>query len=404
MSEQGSVGRALRVGVLFGGRSGEHEVSLASARNVMEALERAGHTVVPLGITPQGQWLTHSDPMHQLADGTYSALASPEMSIHGHLPIPVNGSASANGQQRNGAYTSEQHTQLARAHNTWSLLPQATQQAPLPEIDIIFPVLHGTYGEDGTVQGLLEMANMPYVGCGVLASAVAMDKVVAKQLFAQAGLRQTAYHVIMRREWQRRPAQCLDRIEANFAYPLFVKPANLGSSVGVSKAHDREELGAALDLACQYDRKILVEAAVANARELEVSVLGNDDPLVSVAGEVVPGHEFYDYTAKYLDESSKLLIPAAIDAALLAEIQAMAKLAFQVADCTGLARVDFLLDGQSQVLYLNEINTMPGFTQSSMYPKLWEASGLSYPALVDRLLALALERHEDRACNSTVRH
>lgn len=422
MGEKSNVERALRVGVLFGGRSGEHEVSLASARNVMEALERAGHSVVPIGITPQGHWLTNSDPMQQLTTGDYATVpaaidngrsngAKPHhngeqnsLSIPDHTPLPGNGSASAQGQQRDGAYTSGSTIQLASAYNTWSLLPQATHQTPLPEIDIIFPVLHGTYGEDGTVQGLLEMASLPYVGCGVLASAVAMDKVVSKQLFAQAGLKQTDYQVVMRRKWQKQPAEVLQDVETHLRYPLFVKPANLGSSVGVSKAHNRNELQQALDVACEYDRKLLVEAAVPNARELEVSVLGNDEPMVSLAGEVVPGHEFYDYTAKYLDESSKLIIPAEIDEGLLQQLQTMAKVAFQVADCSGLARVDFLLDNETGLLYLNEINTLPGFTQSSMYPKLWEASGLSYPMLVDRLLTLALERHEDKAQNSTVRH
>jgi D-alanine-D-alanine ligase len=393
MDQQSTVGRALRVGVLFGGRSGEHEVSLASARNVMDALAKAGHTVVPIGITPQGRWLTQQDPMRQLTGEQ----------IPVHTPLPVDVAVLANGEQRNGAYAHEPLAHAASAYNTWSLLPQATPQAPLPEIDIIFPVLHGTYGEDGTVQGLLEMANLPYVGCGVLASAVAMDKATAKQLFAQAGLRQVAWQVVLRRQWQQQPAAVVETIEAAFPYPLFVKPANLGSSVGVSKAANRDDLVAALDLACRYDRKVLVEAAVSNAREIEVSVLGNDDPIVSVAGEVVPGHEFYDYAAKYLDDSSKLLIPAAIDAALLAEVQAMALKAFAIVDGAGLARVDFLLDDQRGTLYLNEINTMPGFTRSSMYPKLWEASGLSYPALVDRLLALALERYADKLQNSTTR-
>ena len=393
MSQQGSARRSLRVGVLFGGRSGEHEVSLASARNVMEALEKAGHTVVPLGITPQGHWLTQNDPMHQLTGESLSV----------HTPSQGSGSLVANGQQRNGAYAHENDSHAASAYNTWSLLPQATQQAPLPEIDIVFPVLHGTYGEDGTVQGLLEMANLPYVGNGVLSSAVAMDKAIAKQLFAQAGLRQAVHAVVMRRDWQRTPASTLAELEASLTYPLFVKPANLGSSVGVSKTRDQSALATALDLACRYDRKVIVEAVVPNAREIEVSVLGNDDPIVSVAGEVVPGHEFYDYAAKYLDESSQLIIPAKIGTELLEQVQRMAITAFKVADCSGLARADFLLDDTTQTLYLNEINTMPGFTQSSMYPKLWEASGLSYPRLVDRLLTLALERYGDQQQNCTVR-
>jgi len=367
----------LRVGVLFGGRSGEHEVSLASARNVMDALRKAGHTVVPMGITPQGHWLTTGDPLALLTGETTAA--SP-------TPVTLNG------------HHAEEEDRAA-----WALLPQTSKEAPLPTIDLIFPVLHGPYGEDGTVQGLLEMANLPYVGSGVLASAVAMDKAIAKQLFAQAGLRQAPYTVVMRQAWQSEPASILVKIEREFAYPVFVKPANLGSSVGVSKAHDRSELSTALTLASRYDRKILVEMAVPNAREIEVSVLGNDEPIVSVPGEIVPGREFYDYAAKYLDDSSQLLIPAPIDAALTAEVQAMARLAYQTVDGAGLARVDFLLDDANQTVYLNEINTMPGFTRISMYPKLWEASGISYPDLVNRLLELALERHADRLQNLTSR-
>ena len=367
----------LRVGVLFGGRSGEHEVSLASARNVMDALRKAGHTVVPMGITPQGHWLTTGDPLALLTGETTAA--SP-------TPVTLNG------------HHAEEEDRAA-----WALLPQTSKEAPLPTIDLIFPVLHGPYGEDGTVQGLLEMANLPYVGSGVLASAVAMDKAIAKQLFAQVGLRQAPYTVVMRQAWQSGPASILVKIEREFAYPVFVKPANLGSSVGVSKAHNRNELSTAVTLASRYDRKILVEMAVPNAREIEVSVLGNDEPIVSVPGEIVPGREFYDYAAKYLDDSSQLLIPAPIDAALTAEVQAMARLAYQTVDGAGLARVDFLLDDANQTVYLNEINTMPGFTRISMYPKLWEASGISYPELVNRLLELALERHADRLQNLTSR-
>jgi D-alanine-D-alanine ligase len=365
----------LRVGVLFGGRSGEHEVSLASARNVMDALRKAGHTVVPMGITPQGHWLTTGDPLALLTGETTAA-----------SPVTLNGH---HAEEKDGA--------------AWALLPQTSKEAPLPTIDLIFPVLHGPYGEDGTVQGLLEMANLPYVGSGVLASAVAMDKAVAKQLFAQAGLRQTPYTVVMRPAWQSEPDNILAKIEREFAYPVFVKPANLGSSVGVSKAHNRNELITAVTMASRYDRKILVEMAVPNVREIEVSVLGNDEPIISIPGEIVPGREFYDYEAKYLDDSSQLMIPAPIDAALTAEVQAMARLAYQTVDGAGLARVDFLLDDASQLVYLNEINTMPGFTRISMYPKLWEASGISYPDLVNRLLELALERHADRLQNLTSR-
>lgn len=367
--------QSYRVGVLFGGRSGEHEVSLASARNVVEALHKAGHTVVPIGITPQGRWLTNGSAVAQLTGERLAALPAALTELPGQLS-PT---------------------------DSWALLPQATPDAPLPALDVIFPVLHGTYGEDGTVQGLLEMAGLPYVGGGVLASAVAMDKAVAKQLFAQAGLRQTDFQVILRRQWQQDPDAFGSALEERFGYPCFVKPANLGSSVGVSKAHTRAELQAGIELAARYDRKILVEKAVPYARELEVSVLGNDDPIVSLPGEVVPSNEFYDYAAKYLDGKSQSIIPAAIAPKLAREIQMMALVAWRAADCSGLARVDFLLDDATQTLYLNEINTMPGFTRFSMYPQMWEASGISYPELVDRLIALALERHQDRLQNVTTR-
>jgi D-alanine-D-alanine ligase len=365
--------RSYRVGVLFGGRSGEHEVSLASARNVIEALNQAGHTVVPIGISPQGHWLTNGAALAQL---TGESVAS-------------------------GVHALVEATQGAA--NTWALLPQAMADAPLPTIDVIFPVLHGTYGEDGTVQGLLEMANLPYVGSGVLASALGMDKAVAKQLFAHAGLRQADFRVVLRKNWQQHAENVLDSLEAHFAYPCFVKPANLGSSIGISKVRNRQELAAGLTYAARYDRKLVVEEAVAHVREIEVSVLGNEDPLISIPGEIVPGNEFYDYAAKYLDDNSQLLIPALIEPALVQEAQEMALLAYRTLDCTGLARVDFLLNDLSKTLYLNELNTMPGFTRHSMYPKLWEASGVRYPDLVDRLIALAVERHQDRMQNATTR-
>ena len=355
-----------RVGVLFGGRSGEHEVSLASARNVMDALRAAGHTVIPIGITIDGRWLPQPDAWQRLT-----------AKVHGEL------------------------VEQPQEEESWGLLPQAQRDQPLPEIDVVFPVLHGPYGEDGTVQGLLEMANLPYVGSGVLGSAVAMDKVVARHLFAQASLPQTAYQVVMRREWRRNPDAVVDAVELALAYPVFVKPANLGSSVGISKAQGRDQLEAALDLAARYDRKLLVEAAVPHAREIEVSVLGNDDPVASVPGEIIPSNEFYDYNAKYHDDRSQLLIPAPLDRPTLEQVQDYAVRAFKALDCDGLARVDFLLDGESGAVYLNEINTMPGFTQISMYPKLWAASGLSYAELVDRLVQLALERHAERQETST---
>ncbi len=373
----------LRVGVLFGGRSGEHEVSLASARNVMEALTQAGHEIVPLGITRAGQWLLHGEPMRVLSE---------------------RGSGGAGEQGSGGA--GEQGGRLLVSQDNWSLLPRANGADSGGALDVIFPVLHGPYGEDGTVQGLLEMANLPYVGCGVLASALAMDKAVVKQLFTAAGLPQTDYHVSTRARWQRAPEAVLDELVDELGFPLFVKPANMGSSVGVSRATSRQALAAALDVAARYDRKLVVECAVAHAREIEVSVLEtlDGDVEASVPGEIVPPADgFYDYAAKYEDDSSELLIPANLDEAQTARVREMAVRAFRAIDGSGLARVDFLLNGQSGLLYLNEVNTMPGFTRISMYPKLWAASGVDYPTLVDRLVRLALARHEDRQQNSVVR-
>jgi len=265
-------------------------------------------------------------------------------------------------------------------------------------------VLHGTFGEDGTIQGLLELAGIPYVGAGVLGSAAGMDKDVMKRLFAAAGLPIVKHVTVLRSQWEKEPKRVTKEVEAKLKYPVFVKPANLGSSVGISKAHDRKELAPAMDLAASYDRKIIIEQGVGGkkkkAREIECSVLGNDEPQASVAGEIVPIKEFYDYAAKYLDEGSELLIPAKLSKKQTKEVQGVAIAAFKAVDCSGLARVDFLLDPTSEKLYLNEINTMPGFTAISMYPKLWAASGLEYPKLIDRLLELAMERHEDKSKNT----
>lgn len=373
MNNEDVSGRPVRVGVLFGGRSSEHEVSLASAANVMDALKQAGYEIAPIGITQEGRWLTSGDPHHYLT-------------VRKETGVYLNGSAAPVEEQK----------------DAWALLPKPSKQgAPLPAVDVIFPVLHGPFGEDGTVQGLLEMANLPYVGCGVLSSAVSMDKEVARRLFAAAGLPQVEYRLVLRPQWRRDAAAVLDEVESAFPYPLFVKPANMGSSVGVTKAKDRASLGAAIENAARFDRKILVEKAVPNAREIELSVLGNDDPIASIAGEIVPGAEFYDYAAKYLDDNSDLLIPADLDADTVARLQEMAIHAFKVVEGSGLARVDFLMDRATGELYLNEINTLPGFTRISMYPKLWEASGIPYPALVDRLVKLAIERYMDRQQNST---
>jgi D-alanine-D-alanine ligase len=369
--------KQVRVGVVFGGRSSEHEVSLASAANVIAALEEAGYSVAPIGITPQGRWLTGGDPLRRLSDNAAANAALAHANgIHAHMPD---------------------------AEDSWALLPSAAREERLPAIDVIFPVLHGPYGEDGTIQGLLEMANLPYVGCGVLSSAVAMDKAVTKRLFAVEGLPQVRYRVLSRAAWQRDPEAVCDEVEEHLEYPLFVKPANLGSSVGISKAPARPALVEAVTLAAEYDRRIVVEEAVPHAREIEVSVLGNDAPIASIPGEIVPGREFYDYAAKYLEDSSQLLIPAPLSREQTEAVRAMAVRAFRAVDGSGLARVDFLLDGASGALYVNEINTLPGFTRISMYPKLWEATGIPYPDLVDRLVQLAQERYADRQQNRTDR-
>ncbi len=371
----------IRVGVLFGGKSGEHEISLLSAQTVIGALDEAGYETVRLGITKTGEWLTGADPLAQLTSGK----------------VRENGEGKM--KETDSALLAPRSTQF----------PLLEHSERLPSVDLIFPVLHGPYGEDGTVQGLLEMLEMPYVGCGVLASAVAMDKITAKALFAAAGIPQVAYRTLLRRNWvegresdsgprENRREKLLDELESAMPYPLFVKPANLGSSVGISKVRNRAELAHAIEFACRYDRKVLVEEGVHDARELEVSVLGNDEPRASVVGEVVPANEFYDYEAKYLDKGSRLLIPADIPPALADEIRLLAVRAFQALDGAGLARADFLLGADGQ-LFLNELNTMPGFTASSMYPKLWEASGVPLTELVGSLVDMALERHADRQQN-----
>ena len=377
-------GRPLRIGVVFGGRSSEHEVSLASARHVIDALAQAGHTVVPIGITPEGRWLTSKDPMKLLTQVQDAASSGADSD-----------GADSDSTASNGASSKDE---------SWALLPHHADDAPLPAIDVLWPVLHGPYGEDGTIQGMLEMANLPYVGCNVLASAVCMDKAMAKVIFAAAGLPQVPWLVVMRNHWQQSPEMVLSEVEEKLGdYPFFVKPANLGSSVGISKARNRDELSKALTLAARYDRKLLVEVAVPNAREIEVSILGNDEPIASVPGEIKPGNDFYDYAAKYLDDNSDLIIPANLNEELIERIQIMAIQAFKAVDATGLARVDFLMDRVRETVYLNEINTMPGFTRISMYPKLFEASGVSYPALADKLVKLALQRYADRQMNQTSR-
>jgi D-alanine-D-alanine ligase len=364
--------KKIRVGIIFGGKSAEHEVSINSAKNVMRALDKNKYEAIPIGIGKDGSWLTRGDPLKALTGGESSL---PQLLESGY--------------------------QIVDERSTGRELIPGTQASGLPEVDVIFPVLHGPFGEDGTVQGLLELADIPYVGAGVMASAVGMDKAAMKDLFRSHNLPTPKYLIIKRREWAMTPELAAKKIASEIGYPCFVKPANMGSSVGVHKVHAVEELAAALNDAAAYDRKIVVEYAVPNAREIECSVLGNDDPIASVAGEVVPSHEFYDYEAKYIDASSKLLIPAPIDQVVADRVRALSIQAFLALDCAGMARVDFLLARETNELYLNELNTIPGFTQISMYPKLWEASGLSYTELIDRLIDLAIERHDDKHRSKT---
>jgi D-alanine-D-alanine ligase len=368
----------IRVGVLFGGQSGEHEVSLVSARAVIDGLDREKYDVVPIGITKQGRWLAGGDALPAL-----EALADPKLLPGG----PRDELKSENETLRNiKEQTSTQSTALATIDTQFSILNAQFS------IDVIFPVLHGPMGEDGTVQGLMELAGVPYVGCGVLASAVGLDKAMMKAAFAAAELPLVPWLLVRRADWRSAGDQVVAQVEAQLRYPLFVKPANMGSSVGITKATDRDTLARGLDEAARYDRRIVVEQGV-DAREIEVSVLGNETVEASVPGEIVPSNEWYDYEAKYLGGESQILIPAPISAALAERVRAMAVRGFKAIDGAGLARVDFLLDRRTEALYINEANTMPGFTPVSMYAKMWEASGLPYGALLDRLIELAVDRH-----------
>jgi D-alanine-D-alanine ligase len=379
--------KKLRVGILFGGRSGEHEVSLLSAASVLGAIDREKFDVTPIGITKDGRWLAAGDARGLL-----------------------NGEAGAVGRRlRAGDPAATPGAKLLHEGIPTLLAPEpAAKGTSERAIDVVFPVLHGTFGEDGTIQGLFELAGIAYVGSGVLGSAAGMDKDAMKRLFAEAGLPIVKHVTLLRSDWEKTPRKAIAAVEKALKYPVFVKPANLGSSVGISKAHDRAELGPALTLAARYDRKLIVEQGVggavrrggeaARAREFEVAVLGNDDPKASVVGEIIPGKEFYDYEAKYLSEGSVPVIPAKISRQQSKRIREMAVAAFKACDLAGLARVDFLMEpGGKERIWVNEVNTMPGFTQISMYPKLWEASGLSYKDLITQLIDLALERHAEKA-------
>jgi D-alanine-D-alanine ligase len=396
--------KKLRVGILFGGRSGEHEISLLSAASVVHAIDSSKYEVVPIGITKQGRWVTAGDAERLLSGKQGDAPDAEAKHLRAGDPDATPGAAVlASGEAV--------VVPPEPAHRTEPSFTPFQTEAPLTRraadrainVDVIFPVLHGTFGEDGTIQGLLELADIPYVGAGVLGSAAGMDKDVMKALFRSAGLPIVKHITILRGDWDESPKKTEEKIESTLKYPMFVKPANLGSSVGISKAHNKRELGPAIYEAAKFDRKIVIEQGVGGAkhkaREIECSVLGNDKPIASIAGEIVPGKEFYDYTAKYLDEGSELLIPAKITKAEMKKVQALAIDAFRAVDCSGLARVDFLMDPKTRKLYVNEINTMPGFTAISMYPKLWAASGLAYSDLIDRLIELGIERHADKKKN-----
>ena len=353
--------KILRVGVLFGGRSGEHEVSLASAASVIRGLDPDKYEPVPIGITKDGHWLVGEGAVKMLPDVL-----------------------------RVGRRV------MLTADPTEAALVPLDRGAGAQRLDVIFPVMHGTFGEDGTIQGMLELAGIPYVGAGVLGSAVAMDKDVAKRLLKSVGIPVVPWVSVYRLRWEKEPAAVQEEIEKEFEYPMFVKPATLGSSVGMTKVHGPEELAPAINLACEFAMKVLVEKAV-TAREIEVAVLGNHEPRASVPGEIVPHREFYDYTAKYLEDGTQLLIPAELRPPQVERIQSMAVEAFRALELSGMARVDFFLDKKTGKLYLNEANTIPGFTSISMYPKMWEASGIPFRELIDKLIELAFEMHREKA-------
>ncbi len=365
--------KKIRVGVIFGGRSGEHEVSLRSARSIMDALDPDKYDVLPIGITKEGRWIAGGDPWQALASGDEGSVPAAFLSEPGDPTLraiePLDG----------------QDVQSMR---------------PISEVDVVFPVLHGPYGEDGTVQGLLELADIPYVGAGVVGSAVGMDKAIFKAVMISHGIPTLPYRLVLRSKWEVEPEAVLDDINEHFRYPVFVKPANLGSSVGVVRVAEAAGLADGLSEAARYDRRLLVEQGIAG-REIEVSVLGNEEPIASLPGEVVPGDTFYSYTDKYINDDAQLLIPAPLDKAMVRQVQKIAVQAYQAIDCAGLARVDFLLDKHTNDLWLNEVNTIPGFTSISMYPKLWEASGVPFAELVDRLIELGLARHADKGRNKT---
>ena len=363
--------KKIRVGLIFGGKSGEHEVSFCSASSIIKAIDKDKYTVVPIGITKKGRWISPQD----------SELALQSGRIEGKNTVILLNDPSGKA--------------LVRIDNNQRL----DKGSALERLDLVFSVLHGPHGEDGTVQGLLELADIPYVGAGVVASAISMDKDLMKIIFKQRDLPVLKWMTIKRKEWQKDKEKILSLVQDDFEYPLFVKPTNLGSSVGVTKVHKKEELDEAIDLASSYDRKILIEEGLEEAREIECSVLGNDEPQVSVVGEVKPAGEFYDYDSKYIDKETQLIVPADLPDGVSRKVQEIALRAFKAVDAAGMARIDFFVSKKENKIYLSEINTIPGFTSVSMYPRLWEASGIPYPDLIDRLIQLALERYQDKNQN-----
>ncbi len=365
--------KKIRVGLIFGGKSSEHEVSLASAQSVARAIDtlREKYAVVLIGVSKDGRWISGSNALTQLAAASPTPLLMP-------------------GLENNAAPAASEMT------TTEELVPGAAKSSPLASIDVAFPLVHGPFGEDGTIQGLLELADIPYVGAGVAASAVGMDKALMKAIFRANNLPQADWMVILRREWESKPEETIRSIERAYGYPCFIKPANLGSSVAVTKAHTWDELAQALATAAQFDRKLIAERAV-DAREIECSVLGNDEPMVAIPGEVILQREFYDYTAKYAENAGTVLkIPADLTAEQTRSVQDIAIRAFKAIDGSGLARVDFFIERVTNRILLNEINTIPGFTAVSMYPRMWAQTGLTFAALIDRLIELALERYADK--------
>jgi len=359
--------KKIKVGVLFGGQSAEHEVSLVSARSVVSAIDQSKYEISLIGITHQGQWLLAEDQNKALSYKTVDEQNLPAVTLD---------------------YTGSDR-QIR--HNQQGVISDA-----ITDLDVIFPVLHGPHGEDGTVQGLFELANLPYVGCGVAASALAMDKVLAKQAFSAAEIPQTDYEAYRVHQWQQDESAMIEKIEAQFVYPVFIKPANMGSSVGITKAHDRRELAKGVRLAFDYDLKIIIEESAQGFREVECAILGNENPQASIVGEIIPGNEFYDYETKYIDDKSELIIPANISLAAAEKVQGLAIKAFQAIDGSGLARVDFFVSEDNQTVYINEVNTMPGFTPISMYPKLWQASGIEYADLIDKLISLGIHKSKQK--------